>query len=77
MFPAKQRQKPNQRDVNSLVPSISMPSLASKTQLSAAMKSPFDVQHNSWHMKQKAAAETINETRRMLSNGRLVHIYWI
>lgn len=68
--PPKQRQqKSNQKDVNNLVPSISMPSLASKPQLSVAIKSPFDMQRNSWQMKHKTAAETISETRRMLSNG--------
>lgn len=70
MYPAKQRQKSNQKDVNNLVPSISMPSLlASKPQLSVAIKSPFDMQRNGWQMKHKTAAETISETRRMLSNG--------
>lgn len=72
MYPAKPRQKSNQKDVNNLVPSISMPSLATKPQqLSVAIKSPFDMQHNSWQMKHKTAAETISETRRMLSNGIL------
>lgn len=72
MYPPKQRQKSNQKDVNNLVPSISMPSLASKPQLSVAIKSPFDMQRNTgWQMKHKTAAETISETRRMLSNGIL------
>lgn len=73
---AKQKQKSNQNDINGLVPSISMPSLVSKTQMSMAKPSFEMRQNNGWQMKQKTAAETINETRRMLSNGIYLIVYF-
>lgn len=63
----KQKQKSHQNDVVRLEPSISMPSLASKPHLSVTKN--FDMRRSNWNLKQKTTAETISETRRMLSNG--------
>lgn len=70
----KRHQKSHQNDVVRLEPSISMPSLTSKPQI--PLTKPFDIRHSSWHLKQKTAAETIRETKRMLSNGAYLFLYF-
>lgn len=65
---SRQKLKSDQNDVVPRLSSISMPSLVSKPQPSFIPKS-FEMRRNNSLMRQKITAETISETRRMLSNG--------
>lgn len=68
----RQKPKPKSDQINDVMPSrlssISMPSLVSRPQPSFIEKS-FEIRRNNPLMRQKTTAETISETRRMLSNG--------
>lgn len=74
MFPyTKQKQKSDQNDMVSALSSLSMPSLTPTRQL--PMTKSFEMRRNSsLLMRHKTPAETISETRRMLSNGTYILI---
>lgn len=64
----KQKLKSDPSDVVSGLSSLSMPSLTPRQQL--PMTKSFELRRNSsLLMRHKTTAETISETRRMLSNG--------
>lgn len=69
MLPSsRQKFKTDPNDVVSSLSALSMPSLTSKPQLPMT-KSSMETRRNSSLMRHKTPAETISETKRMLSNG--------